>query len=301
MSAPSSPSVVSIQDYIVEVAERFAAADLSFSHGTATALDDAVYLVYCLLGIDFATALADLQQPLGGSDRQRLDTAVKKRIEQQIPVAYLVQRAWFAGYEFKCDERALIPRSPIAELIANSFQPLLSGPPGTVLDLCTGSGCIGIACALEFPTAVVTLSDVSRDCLALADENIIRHGLQGRVSTCHSDLFAGLQGPYDLIVSNPPYVSQAEIDELPAEFQHEPVLGLYSADEGLALPLEILRRAADFLSEHGLLVMEVGYSAERLQNRLPGVPLLWLEFEDGGEGVFALTRSQLQQYRAAFN
>ena len=170
-----------------------------------------------------------------------------------------------------------------------------------MLDLCTGSGCIGIACARQFLQARVTLSDISPDCLDLARENISQHGLDGRVDTKLSNLFAELDGRYDLIVSNPPYVSQAEIDALPVEFQHEPALGLFSAEDGLAIPLAILRQAADFLADNGLLVMEVGYSAERLQQRLAGVPLLWLDFEDGGEGVFAITRAQLQQYRQAIN
>jgi ribosomal protein L3 glutamine methyltransferase len=290
-----------IKDYIQAVAARFDSANLAFAHGTATALDDAVYLVYCLLEIDFSTALEELQQPLSDKDRAILEAAVQRRLNEQVPVAYLVQRAWFAGYEFKCDERALIPRSPIAELIANDFQPLLPGPPGTVLDMGTGSGCIGIACARQFLQARVILADISRDCLDLARDNISRHGLDGRVTAIESDLFAALDERYDLIVSNPPYVSQAEIDALPGEFRHEPILGLFSAEQGLAIPLAILREAADYLTEHGLLVMEVGYSAERLQQRLAGVPLLWLEFEDGGGGVFAITRAQLLQYREAIN
>lgn len=294
-------SGMNTKDYILDVAARFDAANLSFAHGTATALDDAVYLVYCLLDIDFSTPLDELEQPVSEADRESLEAAVQRRIDAQVPVAYLVQRAWFAGYEFKCDERALIPRSPIAELIANGFQPLLPAPPGTVLDLCTGSGCIGIACAKEFLQARVTLSDISPDCLDLAQENIEQHGLSGRVETRQSNLFAELDGQFDLIVSNPPYVSQAEIDALPVEFQHEPTLGLFSAEDGLAIPLAILRQAADFLNDNGLLVMEVGYSAERLQQRLAGVPLLWLDFEEGGEGVFAITRAQLQQYRQAIN
>jgi len=292
---------MTIKDYILAVAGRFEAAGLSFAHGTATALDDAVYLVFCLLEIDFSTPLDVLQQPLADADREQLEVAVQKRIDDQVPVAYLVQRAWFAGYEFKCDERALIPRSPIAELIANDFQPLLPGLPGAILDLCTGSGCIGIACARQFPQSRVTLSDISRDCLDLAQDNIDRHEVQSRVEVRESDLFAGITGRYDLIVANPPYVSQAEIDALPEEFRHEPALGLFSEEQGLAIPIAILQQAVDYLGEHGLLVMEVGYSAERLQQRLSGIPLLWLEFEDGGEGVFAITRRQLEQYREDIN
>jgi len=211
-------------------------------------------------------------------------------------VAYLVGEAWFCGLPFKVDERVLIPRSPIAELINNRFEPLLVREPLRILDLCTGSGCIGIACALAFEDARVDLSDISADALQLARENVIRHGLQERVQVLESDLLQSLQGPYDLIVTNPPYVSRQEIDDLPAEYRHEPELGLLSFDDGLDIPLRILREAAAHLSEDGLLVLEVGYSREALTARLPEVPLLWLEFGQGGDGVCALTAGQLRQY-----
>src|SRR5690606_23590675 len=219
-----------------------------------------------------------------------------RRIEERVPVAYLVGEAWFCGLPFKVDERVLIPRSPIAELINNRFEPLLNREPLRILDLCTGSGCIGIACALAFPDAQVDLADISTDALQLAQENVQRHGLEQQVRVIESDLFTAVQGPYDLIVTNPPCVSRQEVDELPAEYHHEPELGLLSLDDGLDIPLRILREAAAHLHEDGVLVLEVGYSREALTARLPGVPLLWLEFEHGGDGVCALTAQQLRQY-----
>lgn len=290
-----------IRDYIYQFAEEMARAGLSFSHGTATPLDEAVYLVYCELGIDFDQPVEALTGELSAQQQDSLDTLRAKRIEYKVPAAYLLGRAWFAGHEFICDPRALVPRSPIAELIANRFQPMLATSPEQILDLCCGGGCIGIAAALEFPESQVCLADISSDCLDLAAENIKLHGLGQRVSTCQSDLFTELSGRYDLIVSNPPYVSAEEVAELAPEFSHEPRQGLVSEDQGLAIPLSILRQAADYLEEPGLLVMEVGYSASALQERLSAVPLLWLEFEEGGEGVFALTRRQLEQFRDEFN
>lgn len=290
-----------IRAYINTLAQRMNAAQLSFAHGTSTAYDDAVYLVYCTLDIPFTEAVESLDGELDEQSLDKLEELARQRIEEHVPVAYLVGKAWFAGHEFYCDRRALIPRSPVAELIANNFQPMLRQAPRMVLDLCAGSGCIGIACAHAFPGSRVMLADISADCIALAERNIHLHELAECVQTRQSDLFAEISEQFDLIVSNPPYVGLDEVSSLPAEFQHEPQLGLLSEEQGLAIPLAILRSAADYLTEDGLLVMEVGYSAARLQERLAGVPLLWLEFEEGGEGVFALARRQLLQYSDCFN
>lgn len=278
------------------LAQRFDQADLFFGHGTGDPWDEAVYLTFAALGISFDEDDSVMERWLQSQEVARVEALARRRIEERIPVAYLVGEAWFCGLPFKVDERVLIPRSPIAELINNRFEPLLAAEPQRILDLCTGSGCIGIACALAFEDARVDLSDISRDALQLARENVLRHGLQERVRVLESDLLRSVQGPYDLIVSNPPYVSRQEIDELPAEYHHEPELGLLSQDDGLDIPLRILREAAAHLSEDGLLVLEVGYSRAALTDRLPGVPLLWLEFEQGGEGVCALTAQQLRQY-----
>ncbi|MEX0963416.1 MAG: 50S ribosomal protein L3 N(5)-glutamine methyltransferase [Pseudohongiellaceae bacterium] len=289
-----------IQDYMQQVTERLHNADLCYGHGTDNPRDEAFYLIYGLLGIDFSDQLA-LQRELTAQQLSEIEVALKRRISEQVPTAYLVGRAWFAGHEFYCDDRALVPRSPIAELIQGDFQPLLDRPATKVLDLCAGGGCIGIAIALRWPNCRVDLADLSAAALDLAQQNIARHGLGDRVRVIESDLFSAIDGSYDLIVSNPPYVAEAEYSALPAEFSHEPSLGLLSADEGLQIPLKILRDSVDHLCEAGMLVMEVGYSHSQLSERLSQVPLLWLQFENGGEGVLALTVRQLRQYSEQFN
>jgi ribosomal protein L3 glutamine methyltransferase len=289
-----------IAEYIQKMAARLDSADLCYGHGTDNPLDEAFYLIYGLLGIDFADEQA-AQCELSDGDEAMLETALKRRINERVPTAYLVGRAWFAGHEFFCDERALVPRSPLAELINGEFEPLLHEPAGKILDLCTGGGSIGIATALLWPDCEVELADISRDALELAKMNIALHGLGGRVKVIESDLFDTIDSRYDLIVANPPYVPVEEYDELPAEFSREPALGLVSDDAGLQIPLKILRDSVDYLSADGLLVMEVGYSHPQLSERLKQVPLLWLELERGGEGVLALTARQLQQYREQFN
>lgn len=288
-----------IQDIMQRVAMRLDAADLCYGHGTDNPGDEAFYLIYGLLGIDFADQQA-AQRELTDVEAMKIDAAVELRLGAQIPTAYLVGRAWFAGHEFFCDERALVPRSPIAELVLGDFQPMLASPAGRVLDLCTGGGSIGIAIALQWPGCRVDLVDLSKDALDLAAKNVALHGLEDRVRLIQSDLFEAVDGEYELMVSNPPYVSIEEYNELPSEFSHEPALGLISPDNGLQLPLKILRDSVDHLCESGVLVMEVGHSHEQLSQRLPQVPLLWLQFENGGEGVLALTARQLQQYREQF-
>lgn len=289
-----------IAEIIQQMAVRLDSAELCYGHGTDNPLDEAFYLIYGLLGIDFADEQA-AQRELSAEQERMLEAALKRRIDERVPTAYLVGRAWFAGHEFFCDERALVPRSPIAELINGEFEPLLHEPASRVLDICTGGGSIGIATALLWPDCEVDLADISADALELAKKNIALHGLESRVRVLQSDLFNELETRYDLIVANPPYVPVEEYDELPAEFAREPALGLISADDGLQIPLKILRDSVDYLSADGVLVMEVGHSHPQLSERLKRVPLLWLEFERGGEGVLALTASQLLQYREQFN
>ena len=289
-----------IQETTLQFAARLDSVDLCYGHGTDNPLDEAFYLIYGLLGIDFADEQA-AQRELTVGEEAMLEAALKRRIDERVPTAYLVGRAWFAGHEFYCDERALVPRSPLAELINGEFEPLLHEPAGKVLDICTGGGGIGIATALLWPDCEVDLADISSDALDLAKKNVALHGLGSRVRTIQSDLFEDIHSRYDLIVANPPYVPVEEYDELPAEFGNEPPLGLISAGNGLQIPLEILRDSVDYLSSEGILVMEVGYSHPQLSERIKQVPLLWLEFEQGGEGVLALTARQLQQYREQFN
>ena len=291
---------MTIEDYMEEVALKLDAAGLCYGHGTDNPSDEAFYLIYGFLGIDFTDVGAG-QRVLDAQQLESLEALLKSRIDERVPTAYLLGRAWFAGYEFFCDDRALVPRSPIAELIVGEFQPLLQDRPSRVLDLCTGGGSIGIAMALQWPDCQIDLVDISADALELAKKNIALHGLEARVNCIESDLFVNVSGRYDLIVANPPYVPLQEFEDLPDEFGHEPTLGLLSADEGLQIPLQILRDSVDHLGAGGLLVMEVGYSHFQLAERLRQVPLLWLDFEHGGEGVLALTSGQLQQYREQFN
>ena len=287
--------------YIEQLTEKFEAAELFYGHGTDNAFDEAIYLVYGILGIDYARGPEAVNRNLSPTEMELLDVKVKLRVEQRIPVAYLLKEAWFAGYKFYSDERALVPRSPIAELIVNKFQPLLDGEPHRILDLCCGGGCIGIACAKQFSSAKVELVDIDESALSLARENIDLHDCHTNVSALQSNLFANLANSYDLIDCNPPYVSQQEFEVLPPEYKAEPSLGLVSAHEGLEIPVEILKSASQYLSSNGLLVMEVGYSADHLIERYGNVPFLWLEFSAGGQGVFALSREQLERYSGEFN
>jgi len=288
---------MNILNCVEQLCSRFEQADLYYGHGTDNPWDEAVYLVFTVLNIAFeqddANAKALEARELSETELQHIQALAEQRINHRVPMAYLVKQAWFAGLPFYVDERVLIPRSPIAELILHQYEPLISMPPARVLDLCTGSGCIGLATALAFPNAQVDLADISADALNVARINISRLGLESRVSAVESDLFQGLHGTYDLIVSNPPYVSVDEVAALPAEYQHEPELGLLSDDDGLAIPLRILRDAAAYLSEQGMLIVELGYSWELLADRYPDLPVLWLDFDSGGEGVFAISRDAL--------
>lgn len=293
--------MLTVSRYINDTAARFEHADLCFGHGTDNALDEAYFLVMATLGIPFDEGgEAQLAEELDLESKRRLDALVKRRIEERVPVAYLVGQAWFAGHRFLSDSRALVPRSPIAELINNEFAGLISQSPRRVLDLCCGGGCIGLAIALQYRDCEVVLSDISAPALALAEENSRLHGFsrEGRVSLVNSDLFHKVQGCFDLIVSNPPYVGLAEWQSLPDEYRTEPDSGLISEEDGLAIPLAILREAGSHLNEGGLLIMEVGFSAEALMARCPRVEFLWLEFEAGGSGVFALSHEQLRDFEA---
>lgn len=288
---------MNVQQCVEQISNQFESSDLFYGHGTDNPWDEAVYLVFTVLGLGFGDDDAS-QQAIAGrtvspEEWSQLQTLARRRVEERIPMAYLLGEAWFAGLPFHVDERVLVPRSPIAELILQQYQPLLERSPARVLDLCTGSGCIGIATALVFPDAQVDLADISADALLVAQRNIERHGLQNRVRIVQSDLFDALQGQYDLIVSNPPYVSAEEVAALPPEYKQEPALGLLSDDDGLAIPRKILQQAPDYLSAQGLLILELGYSWSLFAERYPQTPVMWLEFDSGGEGVLAIDRDAL--------
>ncbi len=268
-------------------------AELYYGHGTDNAWDEACWLVESFLRHHPADTMPVLTESQLGELQHLLD----RRIQERIPLAYLLQEAWFAGLPFHVDERVLVPRSPLAELITADFATLLEQAPQRILDLCTGSGCIGIAAALQYPDARVVLSDLSADALEVARINISKYQLEGRVEAVQSDLFEQVTGVFDLILCNPPYVGQAEYAALPDEYHREPRPALLCEDEGLAIPLAILRQAADFLSPQGCLVLEVGNSWEALEQAIPDFPFLWLEFERGGHGVCALNAADLRKLK----
>lgn len=293
-----SAELSTIIDFIRFGASRFSAAGLSFGHSYDNALDEATQLVLHALHLPHDLSPVYGQARLVASEKQEVLALLQRRVDERIPACYLTGEAWFAGLSFKSDARALVPRSPIAELIESGFEPWLGGRPvKRMLDLCTGSGCIAIAAAHYQPDWQVDAVDLSPDALALARENVER--LQtGNVRVLRSDMFASLDGEvYDLIVSNPPYVTHAETDALPAEYSHEPEMGLRAGDDGLDLVLEILRDAPDHLSEHGLLICEVGDSEQHLIKLLPELPFAWVEFKVGQMGIFVLEREDLLAQR----
>lgn len=284
----------SIQDMLRWTMSRFNAANIWYGHGADNAWDEALHLVLPSLYLPPDVPQEIYHCRLTSSERHRIVERVIRRVNERVPVAYLTHKAWFCGYEFYVDERTLVPRSPIAELIGNSFIGLLNKPPETILDMCTGSGCIAVACALTFPQAQIDAVDISAEVLTVAEENIERHGVIHQVTPIRSDLFRDLPPVcYDLIISNPPYVDAQDMSDLPAEYQHEPELALAAGSDGLKLVRRILASAAGYLTENGTLICEVGNTQLRLQEQYPDIPFRWLKFEHGGDGVFMLTRDQL--------
>ena len=286
-----------VRDFVRWGASRMSAAGLHFGHGTSNAIDESAALV--LHGIHLQPDLHPeyFDAALTPDEKRTVLDLLDRRMTERKPAAYLTNRAWFMGLPFYVDERVLVPRSPMAELIESQFAPWSVDADAVhrILDLCTGSGCIGIACGYTFPNATVDLSDISDDALAVAGRNIAEHGLGERVQIIQSDLFDGLENRrYDLIVSNPPYVGVADLATLPEEYRHEPVLGLISGEHGLDAVTRILREAPRYLTADGVLVVEVGATHDLLSKVYPEAPFVWLELERGGEGVFLLTAEQLR-------
>lgn len=290
MSQPES-----ISEWIEYAAAKFEAAGLYFGHGTDNAWDEAAWLVLHASEKPLDGSFEGWDEPVSNDAGALIEQVANQRCSSSKPMAYLLGTAFFAGLEFEVNEHVLVPRSPIAELIPDGFSPWCR-PENvqSMLDMCTGSGCIGIASAVHMPGTHVNLADISPKALEVAQKNISRHGLEQRVRCIESDLFGQVpQVAYDLIVANPPYVPESALGSLPREYRREPGLGLVSGRDGLDAPLQILLDAPRFLCDHGVLVCEVGESEERLAGALARVPFTWLEFCHGGSGVFVLTKAEL--------
>jgi ribosomal protein L3 glutamine methyltransferase len=294
----SQNNLRTIRDLVRWGASEFGRAGLHFGHGTDNALDEAYHLVTWKLKLPHDLPAAYLDAQLTKSERKSVLALLEERVETRKPAAYLTGEAWFAGMPFTVDERVLIPRSPIAELIQNRFEPWLKQEPGRILDLCAGSGCIGIACVAAFPNAQVDAVELEAGALAVLRRNIARHELGSRVKAIASNLFRELKGrQYDLIVSNPPYVPAARWKAMPAEYHHEPAVALKAGADGMNIVERILKSAADHLGEGGLLVCEVGGSVPEFTQRFGDLPVTWPEFERGGDGVFIVTKGELVSWK----
>ena len=286
--------LISVIDYVRWANSLFQKADIYFGQGNDNAWDEAVALVFGYLRLPYEQAENILDARLLLTERRALTELVERRLSQHVPVAYLVGEAWFNGDRYIAEPGVVIPRSPIGELIRSGFSPWLVHPPTRILDLCTGSGCIGISCALAFPNAEVCLVDIDPKAIALANKNVALHQLSHRVQVVESDLFSGLDPQsFDLILTNPPYVDESDFQNMPQEYHHEPRHGLYAGTDGLDVVNRILKEAGHWLTPDGILVGEVGNSAVALSNQLTSLAFVWPDLQDGGHGVFLLEAGAL--------
>ena len=295
--------IITIRDCLRWATSRFLEAELFYGHGTESAWDEAVHLVLqeLYLPLDIDNRILDAR--LTFSEREKIIEWVYRRVVERVPLPYLTHAAWFANLKFYVDKRVIIPRSPVGELIRNNYEPWVPDTESisSVLDLCTGSGCIGIASAYVFENAKITLSDYSDDALDVAKRNIKEHHLEKQVRTVKSNLFNELSGEhFDLIISNPPYVSKADFQAMPSEYKHEPKMALEAGMDGLDFVKRILKQAPHHLNDKGILIVEVGDSQPALESLYPDIPFTWLDFADGGHGVFLLTAEQLLKYHEIF-
>ena len=285
-----------VRDWLRFSVSTFIEAKLSFGHGSASAYDEAAYLILHTLHLPLDTLNPFLDARLIAEEKNALFALLKQRVDKRIPVAYLTHEAWLGDFRFYVDERVIVPRSFIAELIQEQFSPWIDDSKivTDVLDLCTGSGCLAILAAHAFPDAVVDAVDISPDALEVAQRNVADYGLEERINIIKSDLFSNLTGKqYDVIISNPPYVDAPSMTALPPEYRHEPQLALGSGADGLDATREILEHAADHLNPNGLLVVEIGHNRPALEAAYPNLPFIWLEVSAGDEFVFMLRREDL--------
>jgi ribosomal protein L3 glutamine methyltransferase len=295
------PELITILDWIRYSISTFYQAGIFFGHGTDNEWDEASSLVFQALNLPLDMPAprqeALYQARVTETEKQHMADWLQQRVELQKPLPYITHQAWFAGMPFYVDERVLIPRSPIAELILQGFKPYLSQEPKRILDLCTGGGCIAIAMANQFPESMVDAADIDNDALDVASMNIHEYQLEEQVIPLQSDLFNGLTGEkYDLIVSNPPYVDAHDMADLPAEFHHEPAHALAAGEDGLDLVEIMLQQASQYMTEGAWLFVEVGNSEVHIATRFPGLQVDWCELTQGGSGIFAIQKETLVTY-----
>ena len=285
-----------IRDWLRFTVSRFEEAGIFFGHGTDNAYDEAVWLIMSALHLPLDTLDNFLDAVITETERKHLAHLIERRTVDRTPTAYLLREAWLKGYKFYVDERVIVPRSFIAELLENGLSPWVEFPEmvENVADICTGSGCLGVLLADAFPAAHVDVVDISPDAIAVCNINIANYGLQDRITAIQSDMFANLQGKtYDVIISNPPYVDAPSMATLPQEYRNEPQIALGSGEAGLDHTHTLIRQAPQHLNDGGLLVVEIGHNRDALLDAYPHLPFTWLEVESGNEFVFLLTREQL--------
>ncbi len=288
--------LLSIRDWLRFTVSRFEEAEVFFGHGTDNSYDEAVWLVMSALHLPIDTIENFLDARITEQERKYLSTLIERRITDRTPTAYLLQEAWLQGFKFYVDERVIVPRSFIAELLHNDLSPWIEFPEmiESAADICTGSGCLGVLLANSFPNAAIDVIDISPDAIDVANINIANYGLQAQITAIESDMFTALKGKtYDLIISNPPYVDATSMAQLPTEYQCEPQLALGSGHNGLDHTHTILREAAKHLNDNGILIVEIGHNRDSLLKAYPAVQFVWLEVSSGDEFVFLLSKTQL--------
>jgi len=286
----------SIRDWLRYAVTRFEDSDVFFGHGTSNAYDEAIWLIFGFLHLPHDTIDNFLDAVLTGKEKKDLLFLIEKRIKDKIPTAYLLNEAWLRDYKFYVDERVIVPRSLIAESLSENLYPWIDDPEKifSALDLCTGSGCLGIMMAHSFQNAMIDLIDLSEKALQVAEININHYGLNDRTELIQSDLFNALKGKkYDLIISNPPYVNQTSVDSFPMEFLKEPIMALGSGEDGLDHTVRIIKEAKSYLNDDGILIVEIGHNKEVLLDKFPKLQFQWLDVSLGNDFVFMLQKSQL--------